>query len=157
MRYHMKYYDGNVRSVSLPLTLQQAHTCSCTLSVTIRATLSIMFFSPSITFLISLFSSLALDHSFFPSIFHSLLSLSFSLLPSSSPSLSPSPSSPTFPYSSPLFLSPSSYHLSYNMVLNMLRVEDADPENLLKSSFYQYQVRPDPFPSFPFPSLPTPS
>jgi superfamily II RNA helicase len=28
------------------------------------------------------------------------------------------------------------------MVLNMLRVEDADPENLLKSSFYQYQVRP---------------
>ena len=34
----------------------------------------------------------------------------------------------------------SSYHLSYNMVLNMLRVEDADPENLLKQSFYQYQV-----------------
>ena len=38
--------------------------------------------------------------------------------------------------SDPLY---SSYHVSYNMVLNMLRVEDADPENLLKSSFYQYQ------------------
>jgi superfamily II RNA helicase len=34
----------------------------------------------------------------------------------------------------------SSYHVSYNMVLNMLRVEDADPENLLKASFHQYQV-----------------
>jgi len=33
----------------------------------------------------------------------------------------------------------SSYHVSYNMVLNMLRVEDADPENLLRSSFHQYQ------------------
>lgn len=33
----------------------------------------------------------------------------------------------------------SSYRVSYNMVLNMLRVEDADPENLLKSSFHQYQ------------------
>ena len=33
----------------------------------------------------------------------------------------------------------SSYHVSYNMVLNMLRVEDADPENLLKLSFLQYQ------------------
>ena len=39
--------------------------------------------------------------------------------------------------SDPLF---SSYHVSYNMVLNMLRVEDADPENLLRSSFHQYQV-----------------
>jgi ATP-dependent RNA helicase DOB1 len=38
----------------------------------------------------------------------------------------------------PLF---SSYHVSYNMVLNMLRVEDADPENLLRLSFHQYQVR----------------
>jgi ATP-dependent RNA helicase DOB1 len=38
--------------------------------------------------------------------------------------------------SDPLF---SSYHVSYNMVLNMLRVEDADPENLLRSSFHQYQ------------------
>ena len=37
----------------------------------------------------------------------------------------------------PLF---SSYHVSYNMVLNMMRVEDADPENILRSSFYQYQV-----------------
>lgn len=33
----------------------------------------------------------------------------------------------------------SSYHVSYNMVLNMLRVEDADPENLLKASFMQFQ------------------
>lgn len=36
----------------------------------------------------------------------------------------------------PLF---SSYHLSYNMVLNMLRVEDADPEHILRTSFHQYQ------------------
>ena len=34
----------------------------------------------------------------------------------------------------------SSYHIGYNMVLNMMRVEDADPEFLLKSSFHQYQV-----------------
>jgi len=33
----------------------------------------------------------------------------------------------------------SSYHVTYNMVLNMLRVEDADPENVLKMSFHQYQ------------------
>lgn len=33
----------------------------------------------------------------------------------------------------------SSYHIGYNMVLNMLRVEDADPEHLLRSSFHQYQ------------------
>ena len=38
--------------------------------------------------------------------------------------------------SDPLY---SSYKVGYNMVLNMLRVEDADPENLLKSSFHQYQ------------------
>jgi len=38
--------------------------------------------------------------------------------------------------SDPLY---SSYHVGYNMVLNMLRVEDADPENLLKASFHQYQ------------------
>jgi len=36
----------------------------------------------------------------------------------------------------PLF---SSYHVSYNMVLNMMRVEDADPENILRASFHQYQ------------------
>lgn len=35
----------------------------------------------------------------------------------------------------------SSYHIGYNMVLNMLRVEDADPEHILRSSFHQYQVR----------------
>eukprot|EP00607_Mallomonas_marina_P001103 CAMPEP_0182429856 /NCGR_PEP_ID=MMETSP1167-20130531/34361_1 /TAXON_ID=2988 /ORGANISM="Mallomonas Sp, Strain CCMP3275" /LENGTH=577 /DNA_ID=CAMNT_0024614179 /DNA_START=132 /DNA_END=1865 /DNA_ORIENTATION=- len=33
----------------------------------------------------------------------------------------------------------SAYHVGYNMVLNMLRVEDADPENLLRSSFHQFQ------------------
>lgn len=33
----------------------------------------------------------------------------------------------------------SSYHISYNMLLNMLRVEDADPEFLVKSSFHQFQ------------------
>lgn len=38
--------------------------------------------------------------------------------------------------SDPLF---SSYHVGYNMVLNMLRVEDANPENLIRSSFHQYQ------------------
>ena len=39
--------------------------------------------------------------------------------------------------SDPLF---SSYHVSYNMLLNMTRVEDADPENLLRASFHQFQV-----------------
>lgn len=38
--------------------------------------------------------------------------------------------------SDPLY---SSYHISYNMVLNMLRVEGADPLNLIKLSFHQYQ------------------
>ena len=38
--------------------------------------------------------------------------------------------------SDPLF---SSYHVGYNMVLNMLRVEDANPENLIRTSFHQYQ------------------
>jgi ATP-dependent RNA helicase DOB1 len=33
----------------------------------------------------------------------------------------------------------SSYHITYNMVVNMLRVEDANPEALLRHSFYQYQ------------------
>ena len=37
----------------------------------------------------------------------------------------------------------SSYHVTYNMVINMLRVEDANPENLLKYSFYQYQQEKD--------------
>jgi len=37
----------------------------------------------------------------------------------------------------------SSYHVSFNMVLNMLRVEDANPENLVKSSFYQFQQEKD--------------
>src|SRR5690606_17198676 len=38
--------------------------------------------------------------------------------------------------SDPLF---SSYNVGYNMVLNMMRVEDANPENLIRSSFHQYQ------------------
>jgi ATP-dependent RNA helicase DOB1 len=38
--------------------------------------------------------------------------------------------------SDPLY---SSYHISYNMVLNMLRVEGADPSNLIKNSFHQFQ------------------
>lgn len=38
--------------------------------------------------------------------------------------------------SDPLY---SSYHIGYNMVLNMLRVEGADPEKLIKCSFHQYQ------------------
>ena len=33
----------------------------------------------------------------------------------------------------------SSYHISYNMLLNMMRVEDVDPEFLIKASFHQYQ------------------
>lgn len=33
----------------------------------------------------------------------------------------------------------SAYHISYNMLLNMLRVEDADPDFLVKSSFHQFQ------------------
>jgi ATP-dependent RNA helicase DOB1 len=33
----------------------------------------------------------------------------------------------------------SSYHVSYNMLLNMLRIEDADPEKILKCSFYQFE------------------
>lgn len=33
----------------------------------------------------------------------------------------------------------SSYRISYNMLLNMLRVEDVDPEYLLRASFHQYQ------------------
>lgn len=34
----------------------------------------------------------------------------------------------------------SSFHLSYNMLLNQLRSEDGDPENLLRNSFYQFQA-----------------
>lgn len=33
----------------------------------------------------------------------------------------------------------SSYHISFNMLLNMLRVEGADPEYLIRCSFHQYQ------------------
>ncbi|KAK1313776.1 hypothetical protein QJS10_CPA06g01481 [Acorus calamus] len=33
----------------------------------------------------------------------------------------------------------SAFHLSYNMLLNQIRCEDGDPENLLRSSFYQFQ------------------
>ena len=33
----------------------------------------------------------------------------------------------------------SSYKISYNMLINMVRVEDVDPEYLLRASFHQYQ------------------
>ncbi len=33
----------------------------------------------------------------------------------------------------------SSYRISYNMLLNLLRVEDVDPEYLLRASFHQFQ------------------
>eukprot|EP00760_Papus_ankaliazontas_P030055 PhM_4_TR458/c0_g1_i1/m.31146/K12598/MTR4, SKIV2L2; ATP-dependent RNA helicase DOB1 len=33
----------------------------------------------------------------------------------------------------------SSFHLTYNMVLNLLRVEDADPKYMMMRSFYQFQ------------------
>lgn len=36
----------------------------------------------------------------------------------------------------PLF---STFHLGYNMLLNLLRVEDADPEYMIKQSFHQFQ------------------
>ncbi|KAG6412686.1 hypothetical protein SASPL_125370 [Salvia splendens] len=34
----------------------------------------------------------------------------------------------------------SAFHLSYNMLLNQIRAADADPENLLRNSFYQFQA-----------------
>ncbi|KAG2247299.1 hypothetical protein Bca52824_086927 [Brassica carinata] len=34
----------------------------------------------------------------------------------------------------------SAFHLSYNMLLNQLRSEDGDPENLLSNSFFQFQA-----------------
>ncbi|CAM8933180.1 unnamed protein product [Rhodiola kirilowii] len=34
----------------------------------------------------------------------------------------------------------SAFHLSYNMLLNQLRCEDGDPENLIRNSFYQFQA-----------------
>ncbi|KAF9620370.1 hypothetical protein IFM89_011105 [Coptis chinensis] len=33
----------------------------------------------------------------------------------------------------------SAFHLSYNMLLNQMRCEDGNPENLLRNSFYQFQ------------------
>mmetsp|Transcript_25409 Transcript_25409/g.101262 ORF Transcript_25409/g.101262 Transcript_25409/m.101262 type:complete len:1067 (+) Transcript_25409:420-3620(+) len=33
----------------------------------------------------------------------------------------------------------SSYHVTYNMLLNLLRVEGADPDHLVRSSFHRYQ------------------
>lgn len=33
----------------------------------------------------------------------------------------------------------SSFHLTYNMVLNLLRIEDINPEYLLERSFFQFQ------------------
>ncbi|XAR56255.1 RNA helicase [Bertholletia excelsa] len=34
----------------------------------------------------------------------------------------------------------SAFHLSYNMILNQMRCEDGNPENLLRNSFYQFQA-----------------
>lgn len=34
----------------------------------------------------------------------------------------------------------SAFHLTYNMLLNQIRCEDGDPENLLRNSFYQFQA-----------------
>ncbi|CAE5962631.1 unnamed protein product [Arabidopsis arenosa] len=34
----------------------------------------------------------------------------------------------------------SAFHLSYNMLLNQLRCEEGDPENLLRNSFFQFQA-----------------
>ncbi|CAA6667747.1 unnamed protein product [Spirodela intermedia] len=34
----------------------------------------------------------------------------------------------------------SAFHLSYNMLLNQMRCEDGDPENLLRHSFFQFQA-----------------
>lgn len=33
----------------------------------------------------------------------------------------------------------SAFHLTYNMVLNLLRVEEINPEIMLEKSFYQFQ------------------
>ena len=33
----------------------------------------------------------------------------------------------------------SAFHLTYNMVLNLLRVEGINPEYMLEKSFYQFQ------------------
>lgn len=33
----------------------------------------------------------------------------------------------------------SAFHLTYNMVLNLLRVEDINPEYMLERSFFQFQ------------------
>merc|ERR1711957_832714 len=37
----------------------------------------------------------------------------------------------------------SSYRISYNMLLNLLRVEDVEPEYLLRASFHQFQREKD--------------
>lgn len=39
-----------------------------------------------------------------------------------------------------VFIYCSAFHLSYNMLLNQLRSEDGNPENLLRNSFYQFQA-----------------
>lgn len=33
----------------------------------------------------------------------------------------------------------SAFHLTYNMILNLLRVEEINPEYMLERSFYQFQ------------------
>ena len=33
----------------------------------------------------------------------------------------------------------SSFHLGYNMLLNLMRLEDANPEDMIRQSFHQFQ------------------
>lgn len=33
----------------------------------------------------------------------------------------------------------SSFHLNYNMLLNSMRIEDTDPEYIIRRSFHQFQ------------------
>jgi ATP-dependent RNA helicase DOB1 len=35
----------------------------------------------------------------------------------------------------------SSFHIGYNMLLNLIRMEEIDPEYLLKKSFHQFQTQ----------------
>jgi ATP-dependent RNA helicase DOB1 len=35
----------------------------------------------------------------------------------------------------------SSFHLSYNMLINSMRIEDTDPEYIIRRSFLQFQTQ----------------
>lgn len=44
----------------------------------------------------------------------------------------------------------SAFHLSYNMIINLCRIEHVNPEQLMQSSFRQFQVlRRPPLPLLP--------